>query len=242
MKKLTATLLATAVATVAMPTFADTGMYAGLKGGQMLIKRDFVKNVDGTGIIDGQNNNVSYGAVYAGYQVNQNIGVELEYGSTGTKNYNVSNSERVVLNPDGTVAGTIKTSGTTTEEKVQYLGAYVTSRYDLGETPLYVKGRVGVSQVKYDNKARGTVTTTPRVPETETDQNGNIVATGRFVDGDSTTNQTQQKRSVDKVSVAGGVALGVKPVKGSDKVALELEYNFLNKDVQSVGLGAQYNF
>lgn len=241
MNKLTATLLATAVATIAMPAFADTGMYAGLKGGKLLVKRDFVKDMAPNGIIDGQTNDVSYATAYAGYQVNQNIGVELEYGSTGTKDYDVSPTERILVDSKGQPVGKINTSDATTKEKVEYLGAYVTARYDVADTPMYVKARAGAAQVKYTNKAvyneDRTVTVTKTSPDP--DDPKKTVTTKEDV---TTTNRYQAKRSKDKVSAAGGIALGVKPVKGSDKVAVELEYNYLNRDVQSVGIGAQYKF
>lgn len=252
MKKLTATLLATAVATVAMPAFADTGMYAGLKGGKYLVKNKFVKgDSDSPSFIDDPNS--SYASAVVGYQVNNNIGIELEYGSSGSVHHNVAGRKTVTETdpmPTGIPNQTIvyKTerdlSDRTANEKIEHLGAYIVGRYDMdvSAVPMYVKARAGVAQVKYQNKSTYAEkrTVTPTTITTVTDptvSKTTETGTPQVLEG-----SFRAKRNHDKVSASGGVALGIKPIKKLDKLSVELEYNYLNKDVQSVGFGTQYQF
>lgn len=203
MKKLTATLLATAVATVAMPTFADTGMYVGLKAGKLLTSSKFEQRVVATtGLVD-----PSVAGVYAGYQITPKVGVELEYVTTGGK--------QSVNTYEGETSPIKEASN---DEKLQNLGLYVTARHEFAGTqvPMYVKGKIGVSQLHYENN----------IGEVRQNETGKTVT----------------KRTVSDTNLAGGVALGIKPIKAAEKLAVELEYNYLDKDVQSVGFGTQYQF
>lgn len=224
MKKLTATLLATAVATVAMPTFADTGMYVGLKAGKQLVKRNTVV-VDQNPSFMHLDKPSNFG-VTAGYQLNNNIGVEVEYTTTGTQHSNVSSGQD----------GTTTTENRRVEEKIQSLGAYVTARHDLNNLPMYLKAKVGASQTQYENRYHWTEV------KKHTQIKVDPVTGDRSAEEVEVRNSWQSKKTKDKVSASGGVAVGVKPLKNSDKLSVELEYNYLNKDVQSIGFGTQYQF
>lgn len=256
MKKLTATLLATAVATVAMPTFADTGMYVGLKGGKYLLKSDVTKNAQPAYIDDKE---PSYVSGYAGYQINNNIGVEVEYGTSGYKDFTMANLKQKSSQPErqldeNRVAQEQTEDSYTnqkTAERIQHLGAYVTARYDIDTTavPMYVKGRAGVAQTKYENEYDYTLTSVTKDVITKTErsvdqdtQKETVTTSTEEIETARTEGSFTRKRSSDKVSAAGSIAIGIKPVKKLDKLSVELEYNYLNKDIQSIGFGTQYQF
>lgn len=256
MKKLTATLLATAVATVAMPTFADTGMYVGLKGGKYLLKSGVTKNAQPAYIDDKE---PSYVSGYAGYQINNNIGVEVEYGTSGYKDFTMADLKTARASTprdigNNQVSQTVveeELTNQSTAERIQHIGAYVTARYDVdtGVVPMYVKGRAGVAQTKYENEYRyaqkeivkESITTTTTTLDPTTNQ-PTTSSTTEDKELSNTEGSFKRKVANDKVSAAGGIAIGIKPIKKLDKLSVELEYNYLNKDIQSIGFGTQYQF
>lgn len=73
----------------------------------------------------------AYG-VYGGYNFDQSIGVEAEYIGTATKAYNIG-SERH-------------------EYDANSLGAYGTYRYHLPNTPVYLKGKLGMAKTEVESK------------------------------------------------------------------------------------------
>lgn len=225
MKTLQKTMLVAVVAGLASVTaYADnTGPYVGIKAGKYVTGgdlEDYATSVSGAATLS----DPSMAGVTAGYQFNKMYGVELEYASSGTQRNTIGNSQP---------SATVSISDATTREKLQHLGAYATARVDLPTTtvPMYVKGKLGVAQNKYENQYRATVTETV----TTTAADGTTTET-------QVTNNIQAKRDKDKVSVAGGVALGMKPIKKLDNLAVEMEYGYYDKDAQSVNFNMQYQF
>lgn len=74
----------------------------------------------------------AYG-VYGGYNFDQNVGVELEYQGADSDKY---------------TAG-----GTEYELKAKTYGAYGTYRHQITNTPVYVKGKLGVAKTEVTNKS-----------------------------------------------------------------------------------------
>lgn len=76
----------------------------------------------------------AYG-VYGGYNYDQNLGVELEFQGSGSKDY--------VLD------------GLAYEYDAKAYGAYATYRYGFGGMPVYVKGKLGVGATQIEDKSKG---------------------------------------------------------------------------------------
>lgn len=209
MKTLQKTMLVAVVAGLTSVTaYADnTGPYVGIKAGKYVTGGDLES---ASSMVSGAStlSDPSMAGVYAGYQFNKMYGVELEYASSGTQHHGIG---------DGA-------NGETTE-KLEHLGAYATARIDLPVTavPMYIKGKLGVAQSKYENKYATDVSVT--------DAEGNALTQRRVRTADA-----------DSTSVAGGVALGMKPIKKLDNLAVEMEYGYYDKDVQSVNFNMQYQF
>lgn len=73
--------------------------------------------------------------VYGGYNYDQNLGVELEFQGSGSKDY--------IYN------------GFAYEYDAKAYGAYATYRYGFGDMPVYVKGKLGVGATQIEDKSKG---------------------------------------------------------------------------------------
>ena len=86
----------------------------------------------------------AYG-VYGGYNFDQNVGVELEYQGADSEKYNHNGNEY--------------------ELKAKTYGAYGTYRYHFNNSPVYAKGKLGLSKTEVENK-----TTNSNLYSSETDK------------------------------------------------------------------------
>lgn len=87
----------------------------------------------------------TYG-VYGGYNFDQNFGAEVEYIGSEEKKYTVNGQER--------------------ELDVQSFGAYGTYRYHFVNSPLYIKGKLGVAKTDSDVKLVATDTEIQKLDKT----------------------------------------------------------------------------
>lgn len=83
--------------------------------------------------VQGHKGNLTAYGVYGGYNFDQNFGVEAEYQSADSDKYKVGTSER--------------------ELKAKTYGAYGTYQYHLTNTPVYVKGKLGLAKTEVESKA-----------------------------------------------------------------------------------------
>ncbi|MPW58860.1 porin family protein [Moraxella catarrhalis] len=81
--------------------------------------------------------NTAYG-IYAGYNFDQNFGVEAEFVGSDAKEFNAGMSP---------VKGDVKS-----------FGAYGTYRYNFINTPFYAKGKLGIAKTKVDVTSRNATT------------------------------------------------------------------------------------
>lgn len=73
----------------------------------------------------------TYGA-YGGYNIDQTFGVEAEYLTTNTKDYNIGEERH--------------------EYDAKSIGVYGTYRYHLPNTTIYLKGRLGMANTEVESK------------------------------------------------------------------------------------------
>ena len=109
-------LAMSANAAISYGNSADAQPYVGVKIGQVDAKQ-----------INGKN--TAYG-IYAGYNFDQNFGVEAEFVGSDAKEFNAGMSP---------VKGDVKS-----------FGAYGTYRYNFINTPFYAKGKLGIAKTKVD--------------------------------------------------------------------------------------------
>lgn len=117
-------LAMSANAAISYGNSADAQPYVGAKIGQVDAKQ-----------INGKN--TAYG-IYAGYNFDQNFGVEAEFVGSDAKEFN---------------AGVYPVKG-----DVKSFGAYGTYRYNFINTPFYAKGKLGVAKTKVDVTSRNATT------------------------------------------------------------------------------------
>ncbi|RKM15404.1 porin family protein [Moraxella catarrhalis] len=117
-------LAMSANAAISYGNSADAQPYVGAKIGQVDAKQ-----------INGKN--TAYG-IYAGYNFDQNFGVEAEFVGSGAKEFNAGMSP---------VKGDVKS-----------FGAYGTYRYNFINTPFYAKGKLGIAKTKVDVTSRNATT------------------------------------------------------------------------------------
>lgn len=117
-------LAMSANAAISYGNSADTQPYVGAKIGQVDAKQ-----------INGKN--TAYG-IYAGYNFDQNFGVEAEFVGSDAKEFNAGMSP---------VKGDVKS-----------FGAYGTYRYNFINTPFYAKGKLGIAKTKVDVTSRNATT------------------------------------------------------------------------------------
>ena len=113
-------LAMSANAAISYGNSADAQPYVGAKIGQVDAKQ-----------INGKN--TAYG-IYAGYNFDQNFGVEAEFVGSDAKEFNAGMSP---------VKGDVKS-----------FGAYGTYRYNFINTPFYAKGKLGIAKTKVDVTGR----------------------------------------------------------------------------------------
>ena len=107
-------------------TVLATGAQAAVSYGASNVGQPYVGVKFGQIDIDGDAPKLNAYGVYGGYNFDQNFGAELEYLSSEDKDFSVG-------------AGRYEASAKT-------YGAYGTYRYHFNNTPLYVKGKLGVSK------------------------------------------------------------------------------------------------
>lgn len=168
----TSAAFATAAQAANFGALSTGNAYVGVKAGQYLVDVDGLSDDTPT----------AYGA-YAGYNFDQNFGVEAEYVRSGDADL---------------VSGYA-------EYNLQHAGLYGTYRYQFNNTPIYAKAKLGFANAKIE------VT-------------------------DLTTNSSD---SESDSGLAGGVALGYKPVQN---VGVELAFDYIAQDVNAVTLGAHFAF
>nr|AAY57833.1 outer membrane protein J [Moraxella catarrhalis] len=117
-------LAMSANAAISYGNSADAQPYVGAKIGQVDAKQ-----------INGKN--TAYG-IYAGYNFDQNFGVEAEFVGSDAKEFNAGMSP---------VKGDVKS-----------FGAYGTYRYNFINTPFYAKGKLGIAKTKVDVTSRNATT------------------------------------------------------------------------------------
>lgn len=117
-------LAMSANAAISYGNSADAQPYVGAKIGQVDAKQ-----------INGKN--TAYG-IYAGYNFDQNFGVEAEFVGSDAKEFNTGMSP---------VKGDVKS-----------FGAYGTYRYNFINTPFYAKGKLGIAKTKVDVTSRNATT------------------------------------------------------------------------------------
>lgn len=83
--------------------------------------------------IEGHKGDLTAYGVYGGYNFDPNTGVEVEYQSADSDKYKVGNTEY--------------------ELKAKTYGAYGTYRYNLTNTPVYLKGKLGVAKTEVKDTA-----------------------------------------------------------------------------------------
>ena len=116
-------LAMSANAAISYGNSADAQPYVGAKIGQVDAKQ-----------INGKN--TAYG-IYAGYNFDQNFGVEAEFVGSDAKEFNAGMSP---------VKGDVKS-----------FGAYGTYRYNFINTPFYAKGKLGIAKTKVDVTSRDAI-------------------------------------------------------------------------------------
>ena len=116
-------LAMSANAAISYGNSADAQPYVGAKIGQVDAKQ-----------INGKN--TAYG-IYAGYNFDQNFGVEAEFVGSDAKEFNAGVSP---------VKGDVKS-----------FGAYGTYRYNFINTPFYAKGKLGIAKTKVDVTSRDAI-------------------------------------------------------------------------------------
>lgn len=117
-------LAMSANAAISYGNSADAQPYVGAKISQVDAKQ-----------INGKN--TAYG-IYAGYNFDQNFGVEAEFVGSDAKEFNAGVSP---------VKGDVKS-----------FGAYGTYRYNFINTPFYAKGKLGIAKTKVDVTSRNATT------------------------------------------------------------------------------------
>lgn len=117
-------LAMSANAAISYGNSADAQPYVGAKIGQVDAKQ-----------INGKS--TAYG-IYAGYNFDQNFGVEAEFVGSDAKEFNAGVSP---------VKGDVKS-----------FGAYGTYRYNFINTPFYAKGKLGIAKTKVDVTSRNATT------------------------------------------------------------------------------------
>ncbi|TWV81325.1 porin family protein [Moraxella sp. VT-16-12] len=83
--------------------------------------------------IQGHKGDLTAYGVYGGYNFDQNLGIEAEYQGADSDKY--------------------KFNGTEYELKAKTYGAYGTYRYQFANTPVYVKGKLGVAKTEVKDKS-----------------------------------------------------------------------------------------
>lgn len=96
--------------------------YVGVKAGQF--------DIDG---VEGHKGDVTAYGVYAGYNFDQNFGVEAEYQGADSDKYQFN--------------------GTEYELKAKTYGAYGTYRHQVTGAPVYLKGKLGVAKTDIEDKS-----------------------------------------------------------------------------------------
>ena len=96
----------------------------------------------------------------------------------------------------------------------QSYGLYGTYKYSLNNSPVYLKPKLGVSRTELDVVK---------------------IRDAKLID----TTVFQEKASIDKTSVSGGLEIGYKM---GDRYNLELGYDYLNSDTDVINLGLNYKF
>ena len=96
----------------------------------------------------------------------------------------------------------------------QSYGLYGTYKYSLNHSPVYLKPKLGVSRTELDVVK---------------------IRDAKLID----TTVFQEKTSMDKTSISGGLAIGYKM---GDRYNLELGYDYLNSDTDVINLGLNYKF
>lgn len=122
-------LAMSANAAISYGNSADAQPYVGAKIGQVDAKQ-----------INGKN--TAYG-IYAGYNFDQNFGVEAEFVGSDAKEFNVAVPAAAGTQVVYPVKGDVKS-----------FGAYGTYRYNFINTPFYAKGKLGVAKTKVDVTSR----------------------------------------------------------------------------------------
>lgn len=82
--------------------------------------------------IDGHKGDLTAYGIYGGYNFDKNFGVELEYQGADSDKYTVGNAQY--------------------ELKAKTYGAYGTYNYHFANSPLYVKGKLGVAKTEVEDK------------------------------------------------------------------------------------------
>lgn len=85
--------------------------------------------------VDGFNDKLTAYGVYGGYNFDQNFGVELEYLGSSDKEQNIN--------------------GAAYDTSAKTYGAYGTYRYHFNNTPVYVKGKLGVAKTEAEAERIG---------------------------------------------------------------------------------------
>lgn len=82
--------------------------------------------------VEGHKGDLTAYGVYGGYNFDQNFGVEAEYQGADSDKYSVGNSQY--------------------ELKAKTYGAYGTYRHQFANTPVYVKGKLGVAKTEVEDR------------------------------------------------------------------------------------------
>lgn len=104
--------------------------------------------------IEGHKGDLTAYGIYGGYNFDQNFGVEVEYQGADGDKYTVGNAEY--------------------ELKAKTYGAYGTYRYNFGNSPVYVKGKLGVAKTEITDKGVSTASSLYSAESDETNVAGGL--------------------------------------------------------------------
>lgn len=197
--------------------YAEPSIYAGLKVGAFK-----TLGID--------KNPLAVSAV-AGYQINQNYGVEAEYAHG--KKITYKKDESITHLKNGAPEDKEKwTPVEYTVKPAQSIGLYGTYQYHFEDLPVYIKGKLGVVNTKTQSEKRYIIKDT-KIEET-TDAAGETKTVDK-----STYQPTLGVNSRSETGLGVGVAAGYRL---TNSVNLEAGYTRLDSKVSLMNVGATLQF